>query len=128
MEEHKIMVICQLVSELATPSNGAEKDVCEKCLSEVWISEKSRGRKKALDAKVFCAACALVFVKDREHMVLGTERQFNNLNQSPSLQGKGQFVPAIKTEADPDNILRMAKDGASCEEIAEEIHPSPERN
>jgi N6-adenosine-specific RNA methylase IME4 len=128
MEEHKLMLICRRVSELAVPSSGAKKDVCEECSCEVWVSEKSRQRKKDLGAKVFCAACAFELVKDQEHLVLGTEGQFKGINKEPSVREKGIFLPVTKTTADPDKILRMAKEGASDEELKRELYPPPERN
>ena len=124
MEEHKFMVVCRPTKEIAVPYGQAERDHCEKCREEIWVSPRSRLRQKELGARLYCAVCGLGAAEGQKHVIMGSRNQIEELNRS--LEGTGKTVlPLFAVKADADEVTRMAQEGATLEEIEKCLNARP---
>lgn len=62
MDDDKFYVVCMKVSELSKnlTVDGAEKDTCSMCRSEVWLSPATKQTKIQNNGEIVCMTCAVL--------------------------------------------------------------------
>jgi hypothetical protein len=113
------IIIAKTTAEIADPRiEGTIRGYCVECQVEVWVAPNSQRRIKEFDAKVYCVACGLMLVRDKEHMIMGTQGSMEEIKKDASLLGIKIHTLRNPIEGNPDDFLRKRR-----EMKADEQHP-----